>query len=570
VRVLLPVLIALVAAAPAQADGIAGKQPLRAGWEINRDPQAAGAWTPVSIPHAANDGDLSPASFDGSVAWYRTRFGMPAGTAGRGWRLRFESVSERAQVWVNGQSAGAHEGAHVPFEVDAPLRDGANEVLVRVDWRREPGGVPGTRAFWWNWGGILREVYLRPVDRVDLQDVWVTTSGRRVTVRAQLRNATDAPQSVSLRGTLGPRGLAAPATAVPARGIATATLRLTLKGATLWSPATPKLYRLALDAAIDGTTVARWRAGVGLREIEVRRGHLFLNGRRVRLWGAAVHELATSTRSGREEDQRQFEAVGARVIRSHYPLHPEMLEWADREGVLVWSEVPMFRATGPELEDPALREKALARLREAITRDRGHPSVLAFSVGNEPLRPFTAGTDAYVTEAAATVKRLAPDSLAAMALLGYERPRKAFRALDLVGFNLYAGWYGTRDPVTEVPRRLRQIREMFPRQATVISEFGAEANRHGPDTEKGTYQFQARFLGDSIAAYADDRHLSGAILWILRDFACAPGWAGGNPQPGPPWNFKGVLTAANARKPAHAVVARAFSRLNRAVAAPAG
>jgi beta-glucuronidase len=559
------------------SDGIAGKLLLDADWEINQDREAGGAWSPVQVPHSANAGDLSPAGFAGSVVWYRARFTMPAGTARSAWRVRFESVSERAEVFVNAAPAGSHEGAHLPFELDAPLRDGENEIRVRVDYRRDAAGVPGSRAFWWNWGGILREVYLREVDRIDLADVWARAVPRcrpgrcsaRVSVGARLRNLTGDPQTVSLAAEIGGRPVPFAAVTLAPGETRTATTRTTIGRAKLWSPRNPALYRLAVTAAVGDTRVALWGSRFGVRELSVRRGHLMLNDKRLRLYGASVHEESPLDSGGalsdgqRRRDQKLFERLGAAVIRSHYPLHPSMLEWADRKGVLVWDEVPVFRATGPDLSGGAYREAALARLREAITRDRTHASVLAFSIGNEPMRPFTAdGTDAYVREAARTVKELAPGSLAAMALLGYERPRRSFRELDLVGFNLYTGWYGNRT-AKDIAPRLEQIRASWPRQATMISEFGAEANRGGPATEKGTRAFQARLLGDSVAAYASDRHLSGAIVWILRDFACAPDWAGGNPKPAPPWNFKGVATAAGDPKPAFGVLAKAFERLNR-------
>jgi Glycosyl hydrolases family 2, sugar binding domain len=139
-----------------------------------RDSVATDGWSPVTVPSAWNAGDLSAASFQGSVGWYRRDFTLPASAFApyvhsydRFWVVRFESVNLRATVWLNGVKIGTHTGAFLPYELDLKgLRRGVNRLTVRVDDRRTATDLPpGPGGGWWNYGGILREVLLRSVSR---------------------------------------------------------------------------------------------------------------------------------------------------------------------------------------------------------------------------------------------------------------------------------------------------------------------------------------------------------------------------------------------------------------------
>src|SRR5204862_7628223 len=138
-----------------------------AGWATKTD---AAGWTPTTLPNAWNASDDSAASMAGGVSWYRRDFVAPTTPAGARWIVRFESVNYGATVFLNGVQIGTHQGASIPFELLLPnLQPGVNRLVVRVDSRRTPNDLPpGPRGGWWNYGGILREVYLRPVTGLDI------------------------------------------------------------------------------------------------------------------------------------------------------------------------------------------------------------------------------------------------------------------------------------------------------------------------------------------------------------------------------------------------------------------
>ena len=171
------------------------------------------------MPNSYNADDLSSLSMSGYVWWYRKDFTLPTSGAFsryvpsrfRHWILRFDSVNYRATVWLNGRRLGSHAGAYLPFEFDLKgLRPGVNRLIVRVDNRRTPADLPpGPVGGWWNFGGILGDVYVRTAQRVDISQVQVrpvqTCPSCAATIEDQalVRNVTGVPQTVSLTGTYG-------------------------------------------------------------------------------------------------------------------------------------------------------------------------------------------------------------------------------------------------------------------------------------------------------------------------------------------------------------------------------
>ena len=581
-------------------DGPDNRYLLGGEWLFRRDDAEAGlreafqrqstreGWAPLTVPNAWNVGDNSVASMTGTVAWYRKDFRLPDARARMDWLVRFESVNYRAQVWLNGRPIGRNTGAYLPWDLRLPRRalrrQGVNRLVVRVDNRRlrtdfPPSGLTGSgdpAGGWWNYGGLLREVYLQRVDRIDITSVTVrpdlpcATCAASVLARVVVRNYGDSTASVRITGAFGGRSLSLGTRRVPAREFKSFQTRIRVSRPQLWSPASPHLYNVRFAVRAGNRRVIGYRLRTGIRSVKVVGGKLTLNGRALNLRGVGLHEddpqMGFAIGSARRAQIiAQAKELGATAIRSHYPLHPEMHEIADRTGLLVWSEIPVYAVKTQYLKRETVRKLAARELEDNILANQNHPSIMLWSIGNElsarpgPVQSF------YINRAVRQAKALDPSWPVGLAVAGYPSAgcRPQYAALDVIGINEYFGWYpgpngqiADRDALSDY---LDSVRACYPHKALFVSEFGAEANRDGPVEEKGTYQYQQDFVNYHLAVHESKPWLSGSFYWALQEFRVRPNWDGGNPHPNPPVHEKGLLRFDGTKKPAWFDVQRHFA-----------
>jgi beta-glucuronidase len=561
-RRLAPAAIAALLALPAAAsaytprehalyqDGPSGRYLLDQGWSTS--PGQSGRFRPVAIPNAFNARDYTSRGNRSRVQWYRERFTLPRTSGAEGWRLRFESVNVRADVWMNGVKIGSHVGGYLPFELPASsIRPGSNELLVRVDGRKSRYDIPpaGRSQGWWNYGGILREVYLRKVYRLNLGDPQVTTTlgdPARVLVKAQVRGSGGSA-AVAVAG---PNGFSKTVT-VPTADLPATGASVEVPGAQLWSPQTPALYTMQVTLPGGQVTTIHF----GFRQwSKAPDGTPLLNGQPLHLRGASFHEDLLTPATIADE----LKALGANFTRQHYPPSPALLEAFDRMGIVFWEQIPVWRLRGSDVTSPRLNKVILGRLRQTLLRDRNHASVAAWSVENEVVRGG-AQESRFLSQAKALTTRL--DGTRFFAVDQTVTPGGTlpsyYKKLDALGISEYIGWYGD-DPISDVRPALDATRAQLPGVALFVTEFGAEANRAGPASAKGTYAFQSQWLDQQLTAIDATPYLGGAIVWLLRDYAVRPGWGGGNPRPSPPFSNKGLLTRQGTPKPAWGVAKTHF------------
>ncbi len=600
-RLLIALAALVVAPAAAPTPALAAPPvpvPLSSGWQLAMDPGDQGAaegrpagggqdWTATTVP-GVFDPQPDPATFGGTVGWYRITFAGPRAPAGYGWDLRFESVRRVARAWLNGVPIGTHSDPYVPFELPARgLRAGRpNTLVVRVDNRKakEP------REGWWNWGGIVRPVTLVPRGRVALDDPGllsqvsgVTSARPRATVLVDtwLTNRSSAPLAarvaVTLRAPSGrttrashPAGTLAPGERRRVR------FRVPVAGtAELWSPEHPRRYRASVETTVGGRVEQRNLRMIGLRTVAVRNGMLEVDGRRVDMRGTSIQEDVPGrgpalSRADIARIVAQLKEVHANVTRAHYLLDERLLDALDAAGILVWSQAPIYHRDRL-LETPQQRATALATLRDTVLAARDHPSVIAHSVANElsVVPDDVPGTREYLARARAVVGDLDPTVPAAVDLLSYPGfPRQgSYAGFRLLGINSYFGWYpGKADHPTgdlaDLRPYLLRMRRLYPRSAMVMTEFGAESTFVGPPSVKETYAFQSRFIDRTLKIVDSLPFMGGAIYWTLREFAVKPNWDGGAKRHGVPRDSihnKGLLTYAGKPKPAWAVAERDFA-----------
>jgi beta-glucuronidase len=575
---------------PVARDGPNGRYLLDGPWLLRIDRADRGArrhwerrrstvgWTAITVPNAWNVNDFTASGFIGAPAWYRKDFRLPSAARRLRWRVRFESVNYRASVWLNGRRLRSHAGGFIPFEVrlSALRRRRVNRLVVRVDNRRLPTDFPPTtfthtdepRGGWWNYGGIVREVYLEREDRVIFDRVIVrpsvpcptcAVSVRLVTV---VRNVSARRRRVRVRADFGGLGVSMGTVAIRAGARRTLARTIAVSSPHLWTPATPYLYPVTFSAAagLRGrlSVAARYVVHTGLRSVSVRAGRLLLNGLPVNLRGLAVHEDLPGkgpawTEADRIQAVQQIKDAGATLVRSHYPLSAAFHELADRAGLLVWSEVPVYRMNTGYMY-ASTRRAAVEEVRRNVLENENHPSVIIWSIGNELRDSVPPRVRRYIGAAARVAKGVDPSRPVGIAIEGHPIAacRGGYGPLNVIGINDYFGWYdGQVSNRDDLSPYLEKMRACHPTKALLVTEFGAEANRDGPATEKGTYQFQEDFLRFHLQVFATKPWLSGAVYWTLREFAVRPDWDGGNPVPQPPMHQKAVLGYDGAAKPAY-------------------
>jgi beta-glucuronidase len=512
------------------------------------------------------------------VGWYRKDFRLPSASKALSWVIRFESVNYRSKAWLNGRPIGTNRGAYLPFEFRLPRsllnRTGVNHLVVRVDSRRKQTDFPPSglsvqgkpTGGWWNYGGILREVYLRKIDDIDFNTVVVrpnlpcATCAATVDYRATLRNYGDHARRVRVTARFGAQRLSLGSATIGPKRFATLSKTIRVPKPRLWSPASPYLYHAPLAVSSGGRTLQTYELSTGIRSIKVVGGKLYLNGQPLNFRGVALHEDSKQfgfaiNNKIRDQQLAWIKELGATVVRSHYPLHPYFQEQADKLGIMQWSEIPVYAIKTKYLKQKLVRQLAARELESNIKTNQNHPSVIVWSLGNElSARPGPVQSY-YISAAAKAAKALDPTRPVGLAVAGYPSAgcRPQYAPLDVIGINEYFGWYpgpnGQIADRTLLPEYLDSVRQCYPNKAIVITEFGAEANRDGPVEEKGTYAFQQDFINYHLGVYATKPWLSGAIYWTLQEFRVRPNWDGGNPRPQPPLHQKAVISFDGVKKP---------------------
>jgi beta-galactosidase len=351
--------------------------------------------------------------------WYRKQFQVPAQWKGRRLFLNFEGAFQKAEVWVNGQSVGQHAGGYTGFEFDVTraVKTGPNVVAVRVNnlWNARLAPRAGEHTFS---GGLYRDVSLVVTQPVHI--AWYGTSvttpkvsreSATVRVQTEVINQSASARTVAVRQTLWSPGGKSVARWQTQRKIAAGQTVVfdqtspSIATPLLWHPDHPSLYTVTTDVLEGNLALDRTTSPLGFRWFKwtADRG-FFLNGEHLYLYGANVHQDHAGwgdavTNAGFERDVKLVKAAGFNFIRgSHYPHDPAFVEACDREGILLWSEnafwgIGGFKPDGywnasaypPDAKDQAEFEASVKQqLSEMIRIQRNHPSVVVWSMSNEP------------------------------------------------------------------------------------------------------------------------------------------------------------------------------------------
>jgi beta-galactosidase len=392
------------------------RQAFNDGWrffkgEAERAEQPAfddSGWLALRLPHDwAIDGPFDPKLNPHTGAlpifgtgWYRKAFTLPANATGRYFSVEFDGAMSNSKVWLNGEELGGRPYGYSSFALDLTphLKFGATNVLaVRL--------TPENHSSrWYPGAGIYRNVWLTATGPVHVAHwgTYVTTpqvTGAQATVavKAEIQNRSSQPAKVAVRTTvLDPAGKPVANNesdaAIPAGGTHTVSTNLAVQHPRRWDVEQPQLYTL-LTEVLDGKRVIdRYTTPFGIRTIAFDKAQGFLlNGRHLKLQGVCMHHDlgALGAAVNRRATERQLQILkdgGVNAIRtSHNPPSPELLEFTDRLGLLVMDEsFDMWRIPKvPNGYSKYFDEWSERDIRDMLRRDRNHPSIILWSIGNE-------------------------------------------------------------------------------------------------------------------------------------------------------------------------------------------
>lgn len=473
----------------------------------------------MELPSDWNTRDERLFFYEGTV-WFYKKFNVQGSkfkAEKRRALLYFGAVNYDAHVYVNGNHVGHHIGGFTPFNYDVTdqLKDGENFVIVKVDNKRHAEDVPTQIFDWWNYGGITRDVLLVDVPETYVENYslqLVSLEGRRLAFSVKL-NKAEAGRRVTLSI---PELKLKKELITAADGTATTFMKAK---PVLWSPATPKLYKV--DITMDGETLSD---EIGFRKIETRGKQILLNGEPIFLKGISIHEEKPNGggRANCTADAHTLlswaKELGCNFVRlAHYPHNEYAVREAERMGILVWSEIPVYWTIA--WKNFATYQNAEAQLHDMIARDHNRANVIIWSIANET--PHSPERDQFLGRLATYARTQDSTRLISMAMevTGASNYHNRLqdnmnKYVDVVSFNQYIGWY--RD-VNDAPKMTWEIPYNKP---VIISEFGggAKAGYHGEKNQRWTEEFQENLYRENTAMLDKIEGLAGTTPWILKDF----------------------------------------------------
>ena len=575
---------------------------LRDGWRFKLGPDSQtelvggpdATWETVSVPHTWNRVGYykdAPASHINTaqnvvttqgVGWYKLAFTPPATAAGMESFLQFDAASRMATVWLNGTLLGTHRGGFSRFRLDttAALRPGQeNTLTVKVDNSKPAVGsstadvLPLTGDFF-VYGGLYRPVSLVFTRKahLDLMDygssgvyaktVAVAPAGAQVEVRARIRNDSGETGGLVLKAILiDAQGKVAGQQEQPVEvgpsNVAERKVNIAVAHPQLWQGVEdPYLYRLVVELSSKASPLLdRVSIPFGIRMVRFDpNSGLFLNGKHVAVHGVGYHQ----DREGKgwasqpqdvAADEATMREMGVTGIRlTHYQHGQPIHDLADRDGLVVWDEIPLVSqwTIGDNLEaTPGLRENARQQLRELISQDFNHPSVVTWSIGNEidfgrSIPGFVGNNSGGVPDPIPLLKELnqlaheldpsRPTTLATCCEARAAGPDAAVpitaAVTDLSGANRYFGWY--YDKPSDLGPHLDTLHKARPTQPEAVTEYGAGGaislhsdnalggpeSRNRPQAE----EYESYIHEQNWATLRSKPYLWGTFLWNSFDF----------------------------------------------------
>lgn len=490
------------------------------------------------------------------AAWYSKMVFLPKYFSGKRIWIRIGSADFSCKVWVNGAPAGSGEFGFLPndFEI-TPLVTPGEKVLIVVRVSNElsddsiPQGItaadysdenrireetnPPARFDFSPFGGIHRPVVLYSTPMTYIEKIRVDTEIADDNAgKIKVSVASDGPDTVSVSARLTDDG------GNPVKGSVKKSddnvVELTVAGCRFWSDRDPYLYNLTVYLDINGIPVDEYSLQIGVREIRLEGNKLLLNGRELFLKGFGKHEDFSVVGRGLlpplvVKDFQMMKWINSNSFRtSHYPYSEEVLLYADRIGILVISEAPAVSLDLRRAGDSML-ENHKNFIRKMVERDYNHPSVIIWSVGNEPnivgeSSYYNGSGRTYWKEIFETTRGLdgtRPITVPNCSRAGLDDP--VFEFSDILSINRYYGWYeypGNLDlAVKKLAAEMDELHRRYGKPV-LVTEFGADSitGSHSNSCQMFTEEYQADLIEQYVRHIESTPYAIGEMVWNFADF----------------------------------------------------
>ena len=545
---------------------------LNGKWQVIIDPAGAGDWRQVwkerkpekktdffeysfeggpvfNVPGDFNSQMTELKYFEGTV-WYKKSFDYNPDKNKRLF-LHFGAVNYLADVYLNGNLLGKHEGGFTPFqfEITNSVHNGGNTIVVRVNNQRLKDGIPGLGFDWFNYGGITRDVNLVETGNSFISDYFIQLKKHSFNeVQGWVKlNGAHSRQNVEIK---------IPELKIVCKSKSDNTGLAEVKFSSvfeLWSPENPRLYKIIIQCETD-TIVDN----IGFRSIEAKGSKILLNGKPVFLKGINIHEENPfrAARAFSESDASILltwaKELGCNMVRlAHYPHNEHMIRLAEKMGIMIWDEIPVYQQV--EFSTPEVSDKMDLMMREMVNRDKNRCGVIVWSLSNETSP--SPSRDRALVNLSDKCRQLDSTRLITSVFNDQIYNNNAinvwdtlYRHFDIISLNEYLGWY--------VPWQGRpgDVKWNFvcKDKPIVISEFGGEAlygNNNGPKDEAASWseEYQEQIFKDQVEMLKAIPDLCGTFPWLLVDYR-SPGRMHPVYQNG--WNRKGLLSDHGDKKKA--------------------
>lgn len=556
-------------------------------WKFQKDSLAVGEkenWQnglpkscDIAVPGSWNEQFTDSRDYLG-LAWYENEVFIPESWKGQKIYIRVGSANYAAKVYVNGWQVGQHEGGHLPFafNISPDIKwNGLNRISIQIENILKPSRVPtgglvaggffqsfpAANFDFFPYAGLNRDVWLYTLQpNANIQDVTLNTGFENTTGSVYVKvNAV----GKALGGKVSISGNNQKYESEFELKNGVAEIDVKIPEVRLWSPEDPFLYKVEVSIRISKKVVDMYKLETGVRTFTATDKQLLLNGKPIFLKGFGKHEDFPIFGKGTAlpvmiKDYSLLKWVGANSYRtSHYPYDEEYMNMADRNGILIIDEIPAVGLyfQGDQEELKARQVMCKQYIQELIARDKNHPSVVIWSLANEPTPPNISMTSLSSNDA----KKVDPQSVALFkelfdlakeldpgrlrTLVGVMGGPVEWLALaDVVGINRYWGWYTNPGDIKTGAKMLSaELDALYGKlkKPILITEFGADTypGMHADQPEMFTEEYQLNFIKAYLEVADSKDFVAGMHVWAFADFKTGQGVIrfGG-------MNYKGVFT----------------------------